>query len=228
MICLIARVKKFKLCRLSASSAFLPITYFWFLTSALSGWFSHHIAARLFLTTSSQRSVPTDGLESNSCLCPGTLRHACVHLHADQSLLFGSHVHGRQISFSSGSGSAQLLHQICGMVPQSKPAFLVSGISSFILQLQFFFFFFFFSIRGAGQGRPSSRLSASARRAGRDGEGAGREGRLGAGPGVTSLERLQQLQFKSRSAKLKFSLAIGPKEWFSINKTFRKFSDSLS
>ena len=226
MICLIARVKKFKLCRLSASSAFLPITYFWFLTSALSGWFSHHIAARLFLTTSSQRSVPTDGLESNSCLCPGTLRHACVHLHADQSLLFGSHVHGRQISFSSGSGSAQLLHQICGMVPQSKPAFLVSGISSFILQLQFFFFFFFFN---TGR-RPGSALAPTVREraAGRDGEGAGREGRLGAGPGVTSLERLQQLQFKSRSAKLKFSLAIGPKEWFSINKTFRKFSDSLS
>ena len=170
MICLIARVKKFKLCRLFASSAFLPITYFWFLTSALSGWFSHHIAARLFLTTSSQRSVPTDGLESNSCLCPGTLRHACVHLCADQSLLFGSHVHGRQIFFSSGSGSVQLLHQICGMVPQSKPAFLVSGISSFILQFQ----------------------------------------------------------FKSRSAKLKFSLAIGPKEWFSIKKTFRESSDSLS
>ena len=65
-----------------------------------------------------------------------------------------SHVHGRQIFFSSGSGSVQLLHQICGMVPQPKPAFLVSGISSFILQFQ----------------------------------------------------------FKSRSAKLKFSLAIGPKE----------------
>ena len=165
MICLIAPVKKFKVCRLSASSAFLPITYFWFLTSVLNGWFSRHIAARLFLTTSSQRSVPTYGLESNSCLCPGTLRHACVHLLADQSLLSGSHEHGRQIFFSSGSGSMQLLHQVCGMVPWSKPAFLVSGISPFILQLQ----------------------------------------------------------FKSRSVRLKFSLAIGAEEGFSIKKTFRQF-----
>lgn len=74
----------------------------------------------------------------------------------------------------------------------------------------FSFSFFFFN---TGR-RPGSALAPTVREraAGRDREGAGREGRLGAGPGVTSLERLQQLQFKSRSAKLKFSLAIGPKE----------------
>lgn len=83
-------------------------------------------------------------------------------------------MHGRQISFSSGSGSAQLLHQICGMVPQSKPAFLVSGISSFILQLQFFFFFFFFQY--GAPARVGPRADCPRARGGAGGGGRGPTG----------------------------------------------------
>lgn len=154
MVCWIAGMKRCKLCKLSKNSAFLPIAYFWFLTSAPVTdapfmWlqpFPHHLAPALH---------PIIWLLVKWLLMPWDAQtHMRAPTFQTQSLLCGSHTYGRQI-FSSGSGSMQLLHTVHWMMPRSKTAFLVTDMSS-----------------------PPP---------------------------------ISQLQFESRSAKLKFSLAVGAK-----------------
>lgn len=154
MVCLIACMKRFKLCKLSRNSAFLPIAYFWFLTSAPVTdspfmWlqpFPHHLAPALQpIIWLLVKWLPMPWNSQTRMRAP---------TFQTQSLLCGSHTYGRQIFFSSGSGSMPLLHKVHWMMPRSKTAFLVTD---------------------------------------------------------TSPLPVSQLQFESRSAKLKFSLAAGAK-----------------
>lgn len=137
MLCLIARVKRFRLRRLPADPALLPTNLLLFPTSAPGDW-PPIVWLLAFSSPPGPDSLSIIWLWVKQLLMPWhSQTRTCEPTFQPCSLLFGSHAYGRQIFFSSGSGSMHLLRKVHWMMPRSKTGFLVADISPSISQVQF-------------------------------------------------------------------------------------------